>query len=121
MRCIFCNLNKDSEKIIFETDNFVLLESKYPITDGHSLLIPKKHLRSETEIDSKIINEYKKVYDKAYIYFEKKYKLAPLTFVNPPQDQSVEHLHKHFLPGIFGVLGVEKALRAYLVSIKSKR
>ena len=120
MKCVFCDLNRKKEKIIFETDNFILLESKLPIVPGHCLLVPKIHISIEVELDIRLAKEYKRASDQAYKYVEKTYEFAPISIVNPPQDQSIKHLHKHFLPGVFGVLGVEKALRVYLKNVKQQ-
>ncbi len=115
MKCPFCNLNPKENKVIFETENFLFFFDRKPIVEGHAILISKKHLRSEKEIEGEDIQkEYLDVSKKAYDFMEDAYKKAPLILINAPQDQSVQHFHKHFIPGIFGVLGVDEALRDYL-------
>ncbi len=112
--CRFCNLGQ-GENIIFETKNFIFLESKFPIIKGHCLLISKKHIRKESEFLESWLNEYQEINTKASHYVKEKYLLEPLTFINPPQQQSIPHFHKHFLPGVFGVLGVETALKDFYI------
>lgn len=112
MKCPFCKV--DSSKAIFESENFIFLLDKNPIIKGHSLLIPKAHIRTENDITKKHLKEYFSITNKAYKYIVDNFKHFPLTFVNAPQDQSVKHLHKHFIPGVFGPFGVLNALREFL-------
>lgn len=39
--CFFCNL--PGERIIDESDNFRVIRDGFPVTEGHTLIIPKKH------------------------------------------------------------------------------
>lgn len=115
MICPFCTITKDPQnQIIFETDHFLFVYDKFPIMPGHALLIPKQHVLREIDLPKAQLLEYWKANEKAYAYISTKHTLEPLTFVNPPQQQSITHLHKHFIPGCFGVLGVDKALRQVL-------
>jgi len=40
--CIFCSI--DADRIIAENELMVAIKDAYPVTDGHSLLIPKRHV-----------------------------------------------------------------------------
>ena len=42
--CIFCSL--DSSRIESENNLFILIQDLYPVTDGHRLIIPKRHIAS---------------------------------------------------------------------------
>ena len=42
--CIFCSL--DSSRIESENNLFMLIQDLYPVTDGHRLIIPKRHIAS---------------------------------------------------------------------------
>jgi len=117
-KCPFCDLKKSGNKIIFSTRNFVFIENLYPIIRGHHLLITKKHVREESKISRNLWKEYGFATKKAFIYIIKKYKKSPFIYINPAQQQSVMHFHKHFMPGIFPILGIEKALKIFLNKIK---
>jgi histidine triad (HIT) family protein len=43
--CIFCSIINGNIKgaIVYQDDNFLVIMDKYPITPGHTLVIPKKH------------------------------------------------------------------------------
>ena len=114
MKCIICKFNYKYETVYFETKNFIFFEAKPPIVVGHALLAPKMHIRTEIEIPKNYIEEYNLVKIRAYKLITKKYKYAPLIFINPPQQQSVKHFHINYVPGIFGISGVKNALTAVL-------
>lgn len=109
MNCVFCQIQRSKEKIVYETDHFIFLQAKFPITKGHYLLITKKHIRTEIDIPKYQLQEYMKLNTKAYSYIHRKFK-TPLLYINAPKDQSIQHFHKHFIPGRFGIHGVQNAL-----------
>lgn len=118
--CIFCKI-RDIEKMIFETDSFIFFKDKYPVvSDMHFLLVPKKHIREEVEIGKEIWEEYRLVCNRAYKYVEEKCGVKPLTFIHPPQMQTVFHLHRHYIGGVFGKEGVKKALENYYKILKNE-
>ncbi|MDD3599507.1 MAG: HIT domain-containing protein, partial [Firmicutes bacterium] len=46
--CIFCNISKD--KVIVENDLALAFFDGYPVNEGHTLIIPKRHV--ETYFDA---------------------------------------------------------------------
>lgn len=114
MECPFCDPKRFEKDTIFRTDHFILFHDYKPIVPGHSLLIPTFHIRTEFEIPENFRKEYWDANRKANEWIGATYSYEPFVFINPPHQQSVQHLHKHFIPGVFGILGVDKALRKYL-------
>ena|SRR3989344_3856655 len=112
--CVFCSLDLKREEMISRGDYFIILKSKNPIIEEHLLLIPIRHIRREIDFNQVEALEYAEMCMVAYMHIWKSFGQEPFVFVNPPQQQSVQHLHKHFIPGIFGILGIENALRQYL-------
>lgn len=45
--CIFCN--KDTKDVIYENKTWMAVMDGYPVSEGHTLLIPKRH--AETYFD----------------------------------------------------------------------
>ena len=43
MDCIFCDIDKD--KIIAEDDFWVAIKDEFPVSNGHALIIPKRHVK----------------------------------------------------------------------------
>lgn len=55
--CVFCNLIRNKKEIgedsiISETEGFLAVLDRFPVSDGHILLISKKHLVDVTEVDN---------------------------------------------------------------------
>ena len=50
MTCPFCNLEAD--KILLENDVGIALRDAFPVTEGHTLVIPKQHVVSLFDLDA---------------------------------------------------------------------
>ena len=59
MTCIFCDIlsGKRDGHIVYEDDDHIAFLDKYPIDDGHTLVIPKKHYERITDMDSNGVGE----------------------------------------------------------------
>lgn len=112
--CTFCNYKKISNNIIYESINFKFISPIAPIVPGHGLLISNEHIREEHEIEPGQSKEYLYVTSWIIKFITEKYKYSPLIFINPAQQQSVPHFHKHFVPGVFGIGSVDRALQRHL-------
>tara|TARA_Y100000296_G_C5038926_1_gene188780 strand:+ start:70 stop:417 length:348 start_codon:yes stop_codon:yes gene_type:complete len=101
--CIFCKIAKGempSEKII-ETDNFFAIRDINPVSEGHSLIIPKKHFVTLLDIPNNLGKELleitKKVSDEM---LEKKLGDGFNLIMNNLKvaGQLVMHAHIHIIP-----------------------
>lgn len=101
--CVFCDImsKKSFSADVYEDDGFLVLMDKYPITEGHTLVIPKKHY------DNLLFMPYREV--------GKLYSLVPIiaraviSAVNADgfnvgqnngraANQIVPHVHVHVIP-----------------------
>jgi len=43
--CVFCNIANaiDKDRIIYEDSTWIAILDNYPVSEGHTLLIPKRH------------------------------------------------------------------------------
>ena len=59
MSCIFCDIleGKREGHIVYEDEKHIAFLDKYPIDDGHTLVIPKKHYERITDMDSNDVGE----------------------------------------------------------------
>jgi len=46
--CIFCNI--DATRIVSENELIVAIRDAYPVTEGHSLLIPRRHVVGPSDL-----------------------------------------------------------------------
>ena len=54
MTCIFCDILDGTRNghLVYEDKDHIAFLDKYPIDDGHTLVIPKKHYEKITDMDS---------------------------------------------------------------------
>ena len=50
MNCPFCNLEAD--KILLENEVGIALRDAFPVTEGHTLVVPKQHVASLFDLDA---------------------------------------------------------------------
>ncbi len=54
MDCVFCRIVRGEEPayVVYEDEHVIAILDKYPISKGHTLIMPKRHYRDITEIPS---------------------------------------------------------------------
>ncbi|MEK6889108.1 MAG: HIT domain-containing protein [Nanoarchaeota archaeon] len=57
--CVFCKIvgGKIKSEKIGESDNFIAIKDAHPAVEGHTLIIPKKHMVTLLDIPNKLGNE----------------------------------------------------------------
>ena len=103
MDCLFCDIisGKQTGYFIYEDENFVAILDKYPIDDGHSLVLTKKHYETITDMPE----------DEVGKLFSKVLKIARLIIDTTKADgftlaqnngkaakQIIPHVHVHIIP-----------------------
>lgn len=103
--CIFCKIiNKEiSAKIIAENDNAIAFLDAFPVTDGHVLVIPKKHYQDLGLCDEKSLIDVIKLVKQVSNDIECAKKLNPWGFnylsnQGKIAGQEVMHFHMHIIP-----------------------
>ncbi|MDX9692080.1 MAG: HIT family protein [Acholeplasmataceae bacterium] len=99
--CIFCEMLKDNHKIIHENELFFSMFDSYPVTQGHTLIIPKRHVENYFQLtdNEKIMLDDELKYMKNYLMGE----FHPDGFnigINQGKaaGQTIFHLHIHLIP-----------------------
>jgi len=97
--CPFCGLTED--RVIVETDFSLVVRDGYPVSEGHTLIIPKRHvgsffsLTSDEQMDIlELLNQSKSKLDTEF---------APDGYNIGINDgvaagQTISHLHVHLIP-----------------------
>jgi len=101
--CIFCKIAKRELKVdvVTESNNFIAIKDKNPITEGHTLVIPKKHYVTLLDIPNKLGNEMLEFTKKvAGELLDKKYGDGFNILMNNLEvaGQGVLHAHIHVVP-----------------------
>lgn len=101
--CIFCKIVEGklpSEKV-YESENFICIRDKSPFTEGHTLIIPKKHFKTVLDIPNslgpELLENIKKVSlklieegkGKGFNIIQSNYEVA---------QQEIPHAHFHIIP-----------------------
>ena len=99
--CIFCKIiNKEIEsKTIYEDNDLIVILDVNPDSNGHMLVIPKKHYVDFTEIDEAILIKINKVANNMKDLIYKKLNAQGIKLVNNYGiEQVVKHYHLHIIP-----------------------
>ena len=101
MDCIFCKIAKKEipSQIIMETKNSIAFLDAFPLSQGHTLVIPKSHyekIQDMTDMDNTdLFNTVHKVISKV-----DKLTGATLLAIHNGKDsgQEIPHVHVHLIP-----------------------
>ncbi len=103
MECIFCE--QDEDNIIKENELSFAIFDRYPVNEGHMLIIPKRHFSNffdatAEEIESvyQLLHECKKLLDEEYQ--PDGYNIG--INVDQAAGQTIMHLHVHLIPRYSG-------------------
>lgn len=100
MNCIFCNIDKKRE-IIVQNDLAIAFYDKNPVSKGHALIIPKRHVADFFELSP---DEVTAIYDlsvKCKKIIDLKYNSDGFNIgvnIGEAAGQSVFHVHVHVIP-----------------------
>lgn len=102
MDCIFCKiLEKEVPSYkIYEDENVLAFLDITQGTKGHTLVIPKKHIKNVYELDEETASEIFRVVPKIANALKKAFNPIGLNIVNNNEKplQSVFHFHIHLIP-----------------------
>lgn len=99
--CLFCKIanKKVDAKILYEDEDLMVILDAYPDTDGHTLVIPKKHYEDIYSIDPEV---FLKIFttgkEKAQTLMNKLDKSSLTFLINYGDAQAIKHFHLHLLP-----------------------
>lgn len=99
--CLFCKIIKKEipAKIIYEDKDVLVFLDINPITNGDTLVIPKKHFENYFQVPSEILEHMNNIYQDLYKTYKDKLKCDGLTLsTNLDYGQDIKHMHMHFIP-----------------------
>ncbi|PKL00746.1 MAG: HIT family protein [Tenericutes bacterium HGW-Tenericutes-1] len=105
MTCLFCDKIFKKEDIIYENETVVALYDQYPVSKGHVLIVPKRHIQTyfdasfteKTDVDQAIMT-LKTMLDATY--HPDGYNIGINNGI--ASGQSIMHLHVHLIPRYVG-------------------
>ena len=101
--CIFCRIIKGEVPAdkINESENFIVIRDVSPKTQGHSLVIPKKHYKTFLDIPSILHTEFLDVVKESTLKLIKETNSEGFNLVMNNYEvagQVVPHAHLHIIP-----------------------
>lgn len=101
MNCLFCKIIEGSipSKTIYEDEKIKVFLDINPNTNGHCLMIPKKHIVTIDEIDEELTLHYLQTIKIIKKKLTEKLNIEGLTICqNNGHGQEVKHFHVHLIP-----------------------
>lgn len=99
--CIFCEILKNQKYVVYENELVFAILDEYPVSKGHVLIIPKRHVKDYFELNS----EEKMAMDDAIVWLkdclDRKYHPDGYNLgINNGEaaGQTVMHMHLHMIP-----------------------
>ena len=102
-KCIFCKIIEKSipSKILFENDKNLAFLDIFPVSKGHTIVIPKNHYKNLEEIPNDALSELFEIVKKVSILIHKKLKVDGYNILQNnfrAAGQVVNHYHVHIIP-----------------------
>lgn len=101
MDCIFCKISENliNSKTIYEDDTLKVFLDINPDSNGHCLIIPKKHFKDLFDIEEETLNHILKIAKLISKKLIDTLKSDGITLVQNNGDiQEVKHFHLHLKP-----------------------
>lgn len=98
---IFCKIvnGEIPSKKLYEDELVMVIMDVNPMSNGHSLVIPKEHYKDLFDIEEEVLNHIMKVARKMGIKLEEKLGCEGITLIqNNGISQDVKHFHLHLVP-----------------------
>lgn len=99
--CVFCHYIEERKNLIFESDLAIAIYDNFPVSKGHTLIIPKRHVQSFFDLTDLEYNEIQKLLLKAKDNLTDRH--SPDSYnigINdgPEAGQTIPHCHVHLIP-----------------------
>jgi len=87
--CLFCELGKNPENVIYENELFYAQFDKFPITPGHAEVIPKRHIVSLLDLTpEEIISLHEAIIETTHLIDSIDLKEVYTKFLENPMNES---------------------------------
>ena len=101
--CLFCH--PEDDEIIAEAQHALLIRDSFPVSDGHCLVIPRRHIRTFFDCTAQENQDFYDLIQEAKRYVELSFSPDGYNIGcnnEVAAGQSVFHLHIHVIPRYLG-------------------
>ena len=119
--CAFCTL--PSARVIDANATAMVIRDGYPVSPGHTLVIPKRHTGSFFDLSEKERNELLSLLDRAKLVLDEEFHPQGYNIgINDgaAAGQTVPHLHVHLIPRFDGDLPDPRGGVRWVIPAKAK-
>ena len=119
--CAFCTLPQ--QRLIDENATAIAIRDGYPVSPGHTLLIPRRHVGSFFEMSEQERGDLLALLDRAKLALDKEFQPQGYNIgINdgPAAGQTVPHLHVHLIPRYDGDLPDPRGGVRWVIPDKAK-
>lgn len=105
MDCVFCSIIKENKNILFKNDLAVAFFDGTPVSKGHTLIIPIRHVRTFFDLTKEEVVAIYELAIEAKNYLDDLYHPDGYNIgfnVEEAGGQSVYHCHMHIIPRYLG-------------------
>ena len=105
--CLFCELqSSDQKRIVAENELAFVIRDGFPVTDGHTLIIPKRHVKDYFSLKQSEVNAINQLIRKQKLFLEEEdRKIDGFNIgINNGEaaGQTIFHCHIHLIPRRIG-------------------
>ncbi len=103
MKCVFCE--KDKLDILFEDEVGFVIRDRFPVNEGHLLIIPHRHVSSYFDLTDHEMLGLSRLAKRARGWLEKDYEPDGYNLgvnVDAAGGQTIFHVHLHLIPRYAG-------------------
>jgi len=98
--CPFCNIGEHVE-VLFKADTAMAILDSFPISPGHALVIPKRHVADYFELTAEEQNELWQLVNRCKMILQDRFHPDGFNIginVGEMAGQSIFHVHIHLMP-----------------------
>jgi len=98
--CPFCSIS-GSDRVIMESELSLAFFDGYPVSEGHTLVVPRRHVSSYFELSPEEKDDIWKMVDKLKVLLQERFHPDGFNIgvnVGEAAGQSVFHVHVHLIP-----------------------
>lgn len=101
--CVFCDIinHKIPSKTVYENDDVLAILDIAQVTRGHTIVMPKKHVKNIVEADADTVSACMETVRTLAAVIQEKTGCSGINILNncgESAGQSVDHLHFHIIP-----------------------
>ena len=116
MDCIFCKIinGEIPSYKLYEDDDVLVFLDINPVSNGHALIIPKKHYTDIMDLDNETLTHIFDVARRIKTGLEEKLHCDGITLTqNNGEVQEVKHYHLHVIPFYKNKIGISPVEEVY--------